>query len=438
MLLKNLLVVIPHSGLVIPAEIKPENLSERFGHLTRNVDWYTNWLYDFQDILDNQQLVFPYCSLILEANRRPDIIEESVPLHDVHGEPIYKPNREPSEHLRKFLAHKYLLAFHKRIEAAIVAGAEFLLDGHSTVPARGVADNQIELMNFQHAPSDERVKIYSPPAYVETYAEELQKRLPEAKVTVNTSEYYQVHGHVCAEHSVNAFGRVDKRVPAIIQETCERLYKNADGTPNVEAIDRLRRTFAEAAYLAIRKVRNMNKTIKMINLHGLRQTYDFDCGVKALQTLMAYYGVEVREDTLLKELEADKHTGTRVDKMVVAARMRGFDVEAGQNWSLEDVKRYVSQDHPVIVLLQAWADEYKSMDDWRNNFEDGHYAIVMGYNRNVLFFEDPASFHRTWLKENEFLARWHDKDPATGETVNRFGMVLLSRQPVGTGIVHME
>ncbi len=65
---KELLVVIPHSGIVIPAEISLESLSNKFPEMVRNVDWYTNWLYDFRDILDNRQMVFPYCSLILEAN----------------------------------------------------------------------------------------------------------------------------------------------------------------------------------------------------------------------------------------------------------------------------------------------------------------------------------------------------------------------------------
>lgn len=252
--LKELLVVIPHSGIVIPGEIPMANLSERFPVLVQNVDWYTNWLYDFQDLLENRHIVFPYCSLILEANRHPDILDDSVPLKDVRGESVYKTRMAPNKELRETLAKKYLIAFHKGIEACIESGVEFLLDGHSTVTARGVADNQIDLMNFQHSHLDSGPRYYSPDVYVEAYATELQKRLPEAKVTVNSSEYYTVYGHVCAEHSVNAMGRVGKRVPAIIQETNERLYKNPDRTPNVVAINRLRRAFAESIHAAYRKL----------------------------------------------------------------------------------------------------------------------------------------------------------------------------------------
>ena len=250
MKLNELLVVIPHSGIVVPADIPLESLSEKFPEMVRNVDWYTNWLYDFRDLLDNRHMVFPYCSLILEANRHPDILDDSVPLKDVRGECVYKAQMEPDDALRKTLSQKYLTAFHNSISDAIESGAEFLLDGHSTVTARGVADNQIDLMNFQDSYLDEKPKYYSPNVYIEAYAAELRKRLPEIKVTVNSSEYYTVYGHVCSEHSVNAMGRVGRQVPAIIQETNEYLYKNPDRTPNVDAINRLRRAFAESIHAA--------------------------------------------------------------------------------------------------------------------------------------------------------------------------------------------
>jgi len=255
MTLEQLLVVIPHSGIMVPNEIPLENLSEEFPSLVQNVDWYTHWLYDFRDFLGNRQVVFPYCCLILEGNRRPDLLDDSVPLRDVYGRPVYRQGGEPDQALRKRLAEKYLDPFHRDIEQSIAEGAAFLLDGHSTVPARGVGENQIDLMNFQDSPLDEAPKVYSPPIYVETYARELAKRLPEVNVTVNASEYYTVYGHVCAAHSVNALERAGNRVPAILQETCERLYRNSDQTLNVKAINRLRRAFAESIAETLHLVR---------------------------------------------------------------------------------------------------------------------------------------------------------------------------------------
>jgi hypothetical protein len=232
-------------------------LSKDFAALSENVDWYTNWLYDFRDILDNRHLVFPYCSIILEANRHPDITDECVPIRDVFNRLVYRPGCEPSVELRKQLALKYLTSFHTTIKEKISTGVNFLLDGHSTVTARGVADNQIDLMNFQHSQLDDGPLFYSPEIYIQTYAEELRKRLPNVKVTVNASEYFTVYGHVCAAHSINALKRIGSRVPAILQETNQKLYMHSDRTPNITAINRLRCAFAEALAQTRRRIKQV-------------------------------------------------------------------------------------------------------------------------------------------------------------------------------------
>ncbi len=245
--LKELLVVIPHSGVLIPSEVTFNSLTNDFPRLARNIDWYTIWLYNFQDILGNTSLMFPYCSIVLEANRDPKHIESSVPLKDTFGEPVYRANHEPGEEMRKFLAQKYLVKFHQRIKRELRLKT-FMLDAHSTITTRGVANNQIELMNYQISPQNGERKQFCPDSFIEIYAEELIKRLPGIKVSVNESGYHDVYGHVCGEHSVNAVTRVGNRVPAILQETNQNLYMNADRTPNLEAIDTLRRVFAEALH----------------------------------------------------------------------------------------------------------------------------------------------------------------------------------------------
>jgi len=437
MRLPELVVVVPHSGLVIPIEISPESLSEDIKERMENIDWYTDQLYDLRDILDNRHIVFPFCSLILEANRHPDRIEESVPVRDVFDKNIYGKGMEPSAEMRRALSGKYLLPFHRTIEESIIKGGEFLLEGHSTIPARGMGERQIDLMNYQHSEYDEGAVFFSPDIFIEKYAEELRKRLPDVDVTVNGSDYHRVYGHICSAHSVNSLKREGRRVPALIQETSHGLYIDRDGMVDIASINRLRRAFAESIFSAINHVQSLHRGSHMIDIHSLRQTYDFDCGTKALQTLMTYYGVMVREDALLKELGTDA-MGTSIEKMRSVAEGYGFEVRAGQGWTLDDLKRYIDMGHPIIVSLQAWASDYLTMKEWKVNYEDGHYAIVIGYNDRVIFFEDPASFHRTWLKHNEFLARWHDRDMVSGETLERFAMVLLGRDPIGKLMEHME
>ncbi len=432
----DILVVVPHGGVAIPTEISFEDLTADFAELLGNIDWYTQWLYDFRDILANRQLVFPYCSILLEANRDPADIEECVPLHDVFGRPIYRTGYEPSASMRAAWSEKYLKPFHRSIEEIIFAGAGLVFDGHSTITARGMADNQIDLMNFQHTDRDEKPLYYCPDIIVETYAAELRKRLPDLLITVNASEYVKVHGHVCAAHSVNALKRIGARAPSFIQETNDHLFKNADQTPNIGQINRLRRAFAESLTQTLQSLQE-SQSMSMIDLHIGKQNYEYDCGAQALQTVMNYYGVEVGGDELIEKLGTSEE-GTPPQAMISVAQSYGFEVKSGSQWSLNQVKQYVDTGTPVIVLLQAWADRYMALDDWRRDWDDGHYAIVIGLNKDVLLFEDPATIRRTWLREREFLARWHDLDIKTGEKYEHFGMVLLGRQPAKLSLEHMD
>ena len=175
----------------------------------------------------------------------------------------------------------------------------------------------------------------------------------------------------------------------------------------------------------------------MIDLHIGKQTYDYDCGVQALQTVMNYYGVEVGGDELMKALGTSEQ-GTSPQAMITVAQSYGFEVKSGTQWSLNQVKQYVDAGTPVIILLQAWPDRYMTLDDWRRDWDDGHYAIVIGLNKDVFLFEDPASIRRTWLREREFLARWHDMDIKTAEKYEHFGMVLLGKQPAKLSLKHMD
>jgi predicted double-glycine peptidase len=175
----------------------------------------------------------------------------------------------------------------------------------------------------------------------------------------------------------------------------------------------------------------------MIDLVIGRQTFDFDCGAKALQVIMAYYGIDIREDELIKELECDSD-GTPVKNMIAVAQKRGFQVVAQCGFPLEEVKQYVDKNHPVIVLVQAWAERYMTLEDWREDNDDGHYVIVIGYHGYAIVFEDPSSFRRTWMTEEEFVARWHDVDPRTQEKFDHFAMVLLGKQPAVKVLEHMD
>jgi predicted double-glycine peptidase len=167
----------------------------------------------------------------------------------------------------------------------------------------------------------------------------------------------------------------------------------------------------------------------VIELPTGRQTFDFDCGAKALQLVIAYYGIDIPEGELMKELKIDAN-GVSVQNMISVAEAKGFKVVAQSGFSLDEVKRLVDGGHPVIVLVQAWAARYMTLEDWKADDDDGHYVIVIAHSGDIIVFEDPSSFHRTWMTEEEFIARWHDVDPRTHQKLEHFGMVLLGKEPM--------
>jgi predicted double-glycine peptidase len=165
-----------------------------------------------------------------------------------------------------------------------------------------------------------------------------------------------------------------------------------------------------------------------IDLPSGRQAFAFDCGANALQLVMAYYGLDIAEGDLLSELKVSTQ-GTLLKNMISVAEKHGFQVVARCGVSLKKVKEYVDKGIPVIVLVQAWAEKPMTLEEWKNNYDDGHYAIVAGHYGSIIVFEDPASFRKTWMTEREFMARWHDMDPETNTKLEHFAMVLLGKEP---------
>jgi predicted double-glycine peptidase len=94
---------------------------------------------------------------------------------------------------------------------------------------------------------------------------------------------------------------------------------------------------------------------------------------------------------------------------------------------LQEVRQFADKKHPVIVLVQAWAEKHMTLEDWRQGNDNGHYVVIIAHSDGVIVFEDPASFRKTWMTEEEFMNRWHDIDPRTGRKVDRFGLVMLGK-----------
>jgi hypothetical protein len=94
----------------------------------------------------------------------------------------------------------------------------------------------------------------------------------------------------------------------------------------------------------------------MFDVQPITSPKQLDCGPTCLQMLLAYYGVEVDLDTLIKECNVTVAGCTGAD-LLRAGRLHGLDMQC---WSM-DADELVRQDRPAIV-------------NWRCN----HWCVFCG------------------------------------------------------------
>ena len=139
----------------------------------------------------------------------------------------------------------------------------------------------------------------------------------------------------------------------------------------------------------------------------VRQSTSYTCGPSALQAVLAYWGVSAREDELASRLRTTPEQGTPPEAIVRGARDLGLKAELREGLGLEELENAVQRGVTAIVGLQAWRD--KEDRPWADNWEDGHYMVLLGMDRQNLYFEDPSLLGtRGFIPRQEFLDRWHD------------------------------
>jgi len=151
-----------------------------------------------------------------------------------------------------------------------------------------------------------------------------------------------------------------------------------------------------------------------------RQATDYTCGASALQSVLRYYGDEYMETELANILKSDPNEGTGYNNIATFSRSEGYKVNIYKNMKYDDLKKLIDNKKPVIVLLQAWSEKPL---DYSKDWEDGHYAVAIGYDDKKVYFMDPSTLgNYTFVPVQEFQNRWHDTDGT--EKLNHFGMVV--------------
>lgn len=147
------------------------------------------------------------------------------------------------------------------------------------------------------------------------------------------------------------------------------------------------------------------------------------CGPGVVRSLLLYYGEDVSELDLIRELKTTI-SGTISKHMAEFLTRRGFQVTVETGMSLDRLKSLVDAGIPVIVMFQAWSDEPNP--NYKEAWNEGHFSIVVGFDEKNLYFMDPSTTAKfAFIPFGDFLDRWHDLDGT--ERVHNFAMTAVKK-----------
>jgi hypothetical protein len=99
--------------------------------------------------------------------------------------------------------------------------------------------------------------------------------------------------------------------------------------------------------------------------------------------------------------------GTEPTAIEDVARSYGLWARYRSGWTVDELRAALSRRETVIIDLQAWRDDPER--DWVDDWDDGHYVVLVGMDAKNLYLMDPSTpAAYAWMPIRELDERWHD------------------------------
>ncbi|HYH23505.1 MAG TPA: C39 family peptidase [Azospirillum sp.] len=167
-----------------------------------------------------------------------------------------------------------------------------------------------------------------------------------------------------------------------------------------------------------------------LRMPDVRQMAEDGAGAAVLQAVLAYHGLDVRQDVLYQRLTARGGSAMDYKQVVRVAVEYGLRVSHLIKMSEQQLREHIDRRVPVIVAVQAWVEGAppRAITDWARWRDDGHYLVAVGYDDMAFYFEDPAMFGIGSIRRDQMPFRWHDYDKQ-GNRLEHLGIMIDGPSP---------
>lgn len=139
---------------------------------------------------------------------------------------------------------------------------------------------------------------------------------------------------------------------------------------------------------------DMDRCFQIPSVPFIEQKDDF-CGPASLAMVMNFYGANVTQDEIAKEIYSPELKGTLSMELVLYPIKKGFEAEM-YNGNLDDLKQKVRAVSPLIVSVKE-----------REDADRAHYMVVWGYDdKDKKIFAHTGRKERIAIRYEDFIEMW--------------------------------
>jgi uncharacterized protein len=188
---------------------------------------------------------------------------------------------------------------------------------------------------------------------------------------------------------------------------------------------------------------NVSLNATLNQMPDTRQSTEYSCAAACMQAVARYWGRDIAEQDIMELLNTNEESGTYPDDILRASRELGLEANYKENLTLEEIEASLKDGVPVIIDCQAWRSVSEYNESWADEWDNGHWMVIIGIDEKNVYFEDPYILgDRGFMSRQEFVERWHNpRGLDESDTVKQIHLGIFvngEKTPSTIGLKHVD